>query len=118
MRDLADLFGALVEVVALHDSMRLERRRTRHRVAAKGRTQPPRCGASTIAALPVTAASGIPAASDFAITTRSGSTPLCSIGEPAPGAAEAGLHLVGDQHDAVLVAQLRAPCADIRRKRG
>ena len=35
-------------------------------------------------ARPVTAASGSPPASDFAVTTRSGTTPSCSIAKTAP----------------------------------
>ena len=37
---------------------------------------------------------------------RSGSTPECSIANILPGAPEAGLDLVDDQQDAVLVADL------------
>ena len=62
-------------------------------------------GASMISARPMTPESGSPAAIDLAIVIRSGSTPKCSMANVLPGAAEAGLHLVGDQDDAVLVAE-------------
>ena len=53
----------------------------------------------------MTPASGKPPARLLATVIRSGSTPGVLHGEHLPGAAEAGLDLVGDQHDAVLVAE-------------
>ena len=57
-----------------------------------------------ISALPTTAESGSPPAIDLATVIRSGSTPWCSIAHIFPGAPEAGLHLVDDEDDPVLVA--------------
>ena len=58
-----------------------------------------------ISARPSTPESGRPFAIDLATQIRSGSTPECSIAEEPPGAAEARLHLVGDEDDAVAVAE-------------
>ena len=63
-----------------------------------------------MSALPMTADSGTPPATLLAIVMRSGSTPAVLDREHAAGAAEAGLDLIGDQHDAVLVAQGCASC--------
>src|SRR3972149_6102606 len=55
---------------------------------------------------------GIPDAIPLAVVTMSGSTPACSIAHqrpPAPGAPHPRLDLVGDQQDAVLVADLPEP---------
>ena len=64
-----------------------------------------------ISALPMTADSGTPPATLLATVMRSGSTPECSMANMRPVRAEAGLDLVGDQHDAVVVAQRCAACA-------
>ena len=70
-----------------------------------------------ISARPITPESGRPAAIDFATVIRSGSTPKCSIANILPGAAEAGLHLVGDEHDPVSVADRAQPFHE-RARRG
>ena len=45
---------------------------------------PPRCAESMISARPVTALIGMPAPSDFAVVSRSGTTPECSIAKSRP----------------------------------
>ena len=63
------------------------------------------------------AAIGKPDAMPFAITMMSGSTPECSTANMRPVRGEAGLHLVGDEQDAVLRADL-GHAAHERRRRG
>ena len=53
---------------------------------------------------------------DFATVIRSGSTPRCSTAKNVPGAAEPALHLVADEHDAVLVAGLAQPLGELQRR--
>ena len=48
-----------------------------------------------------------PPESAFAIRIMSGSAPQCSTAHMRPGAAEARLHLVGDEQRAVLLAEAR-----------
>ena len=69
---------------------------------------PPGCAASISSARPITAESGRPPASDFARRHEVGLEAVVLAGEQPAGAAEAGLHLVGDEQDAVLAAD-RAP---------
>ena len=59
-----------------------------------------------IAARPSTPEIGMPPAIDLATRDEVGLDAEVLHREHAAGAAEAGLHLVGDQHDAVLVADL------------
>ena len=59
-----------------------------------------------ISARPVTADSGRPPAMPLAVTIRSGTTPSWSHANIVAGAGEAGLHLVGDEDDAVGAAPL------------
>ena len=70
-----------------------------------------------ISARPITPESGRPAAIDFATTIRSASTAKCSIANIRAVRPKPGLHLVGDEHDAVPVADRAQPC-DERRGRG
>ena len=72
-------------------------------------------GASMIAARPSTPEIGTPPAIDFATHDQVGLDAEVLHREHAAGAAEAGLHLVGDQHDAVLVADLAQAAAGTRR---
>ena len=61
-------------------------------------------GASMISALPITPESGSPAAIDFATRHQVGLDAVVLDREHLPGAAEAGLDLVHDEDDPVLVA--------------
>ena len=70
-------------------------------------------GASMISARPSTPESGRPAATDLAITIRSGSIPNCSMANVVP-VRRSGLHLVGDEDDALLVTQLPRPWTNSR----
>ena len=63
-----------------------------------------------IAARPITPDSGKPPARLLATQIRSGCTAIVLHGEHLAGTAETGLDLVGDQHDAVLVADAAQPC--------
>ena len=103
---LADAAGALDEALVLEDVEHGERRRLRDGIADVRAADGVVAGASMISALPSTPESGRPAAIDFATVIRSGSTPKCSIANMPPGAAEAGLHLVGDEDDPLAVADL------------
>ena len=73
-------------------------------------------GASMISARPSTPESGRPPAIDLATVMRSGSTPKRSIANRRAGAAEAGLHLVGDHNDAVLVADRAQSAHELGRR--
>jgi hypothetical protein len=77
----------------------------------------PACAPSMISARPSTPERGRPAAIDFATVIRSGSTPEVLHREHAPGPAEAGLDLVGDEDDPVTVAD-RAQPLHVRARRG
>ena len=69
-----------------------------------------------ISALPITPESGRPAAIDFATVIRSGSTLVVLDREHLSGAAEAGLHLVDDEDDAVVVADPAHALEELRRR--
>jgi ParB family chromosome partitioning protein len=58
-----------------------------------------------IEALPVTAAMGRPPPEALGHAGEVGGDVVVLHGEELAGAGEAGLHLVGDEHDAVVVAQ-------------
>ncbi len=115
--DLADLLGALVEIVALHDLDGLERSHARHRVAAIGRAQPAQVRRIDDRGLARHRGQRHPRRDRLGHDDQVRLHAAMLDGEPAPRAAEAGLHLVGDQHDAVLVAQ-RAHLAQIVVRRG
>ena len=68
-----------------------------------------------ISARPITPESGRPAAIDFATVEQIGLDAEVLHREHAPGAAEAGLHLVCDEHDAVAVAERAQPVHELRR---
>ena len=70
-----------------------------------------------ISARPVTAASGRPPPSDFAVTIKIGLDAVALAGEQRAGAPEAGLHFVGDEEDAVLVAEIDQHLEIVRRRR-
>ena len=70
-----------------------------------------------IAARPITPDSGRPPAIDFATVNRSASTSKCSIANIRAGPPEAGLHLVGDEDDPVLVADPAQPLDEGGRSR-
>ena len=65
-----------------------------------------------ISARPVTAASGIAAGQPLGGGDQIRHDTLVLAGEPRSGAGDPGLHLVGDQHDAAVAAEL----GDRRRK--
>ena len=69
-----------------------------------------------ISALPITPESGRPAAIDFATVIRSGSTPVVLDREDPAGAPEAGLDLVDDEDDPVLVADPAHALAELGRR--
>ena len=71
----------------------------------------PACAPSMISARPTTPESGRPAAIDFASDDQVGLDAEVLHREHAPRAAEAGLHLVGDEHDPMPVAD-RAQSVD------
>ena len=60
----------------------------------------------------------MPEASDLPTVTRSGTTPACSIAPQRAGAAHAGLHLVVDVEDAVLLAARLQPADELGRHDG
>ena len=64
------------------------------------------------------APSGKPPPMPLAIAMMSGVTPGPLVGEELAGAADAGLHLVEDQQQAVLVAELRASAQAAARRNG
>ena len=82
-------------------SSRSRRARPRRRPGCRRRCRRARrrARASMISARPVTAASGSPPAMPLAVVIRSGTMPSCSQANHVAGAAEAGLDLVGDEHD-------------------
>ena len=63
--------------------------------------------ASMMSARPVTPPIGRPPPRPLAVVTRSGTTPKCSQENNFAGPCHAGLHLVGDEDDPVLLAVLR-----------
>ena len=62
------------------------------------------------------APSGRPLAMPLPASRMSGSTPSCSTAQNLPGAADPALHLVGDEQDAVLVAELPQPGQEAGRR--
>ena len=69
-----------------------------------------------ISALPSTPESGSPPAIDFAIVDQVGLDPVVLDREELARAAEAGLHLVDDEHDPVLVADPAHALEELRRR--
>ena len=69
-----------------------------------------------ISARPVTAASGKPPPRDFAVTMQIGLDAVTLAGEQRAGASEARLHFVGDEEDAVLVAEIDQHFEVVRRR--
>ncbi len=79
-------------------------RRARRRTSRRGRRARTRDRRARAAA-PI----GSPPPSAFASVSTSASTPAWCIASPVAAAAHAGLHLVGDEQRAALVAEPRAP---------
>ena len=67
-------------------------------------------------ARPVTPESGKPPPKPLATVIRSGTTPGMLDREHLPGARNAALHFVGNQHDAVLVAQPAQRAQELERR--
>ena len=70
-----------------------------------------------IAALPTTAESGRPAAEALGHHHQVGLDAGVLVAEHPAGPAEAALHLVGDEHDAVRSRAVRGAAAGTRRRR-
>ena len=76
----------------------------------------PACGWSMIACRPITPESGKPAAIDFATVIRSALDVEVLHREHRPRPSETGLHLVGDEHDPVAVAERAKPADEVGRR--
>ena len=105
-QDRADLACALDQAVVLEDVDRGERRGAGERVAAVGAAE-----AADVGGIHDLGAAGDgrerkPPAMPFAVVIRSGTMPKMLAGEQRAGAGEAGLHLIGDEDDAVRAAPL------------
>ena len=112
--DVADASGRAGEQPPRSRWFRTPRARPRRRRGCRCRCHRyrPAWTASMTSARPVTAASGSPPASPLAVVTRSGTIRSCSLANHAPVRRDTGLHLVGDEHDAAIAAEVGDPAQE------